>query len=151
MLRRLAHCISKPIPVRYFLPSTVLWNKSHRRWLCSATDSSSSGLLLTEELEKRWDPPKNGTTKRDLSVTPIPCTSDWTIEELKYFQLHYCQVNPSDWSQYLCDEAPLTKQAEIISNSSVNPRGVLQSMMHLTIINSLISLFHQVITSISHT
>lgn len=79
---------------------------------------------------KLWVPSTSQYVERDLTANPIPSTRKWTIEELKFFNLHYYQItDPSLWSTYFCAEAPMRPEANDIATSKFDAEDIIQGMI----------------------
>lgn len=79
---------------------------------------------------KDWIPPATSQPiERDLKKQPIPSTRKWTIEEMKFFNLHYYQVStPALWSTYFCDEVPMRPALEDIAISTFDADDIIQGI-----------------------
>eukprot|EP00026_Physarum_polycephalum_P010249 Phypoly_transcript_10405.p1 GENE.Phypoly_transcript_10405~~Phypoly_transcript_10405.p1 ORF type:complete len:350 (+),score=26.02 Phypoly_transcript_10405:251-1300(+) len=81
--------------------------------------------LSFENVELHWTTPKSDN-KRDLSKDPIPSTRQWTSKELEFFKMHYCQVPPSSWKEFLCEEAPMTPVAQELTAMKLSLDEIMQ-------------------------
>lgn len=93
------------------------------------SSTTQTSCFHSSNLEKGWCPPKPARKASLVLPKKLSPTSEWTVEELHYFNLHYYQV--SDWKKYFCESnTEMPKKALDLAKLDLNMEEIIQGVYY---------------------